>query len=157
MNFLRRFPRAVARMTTASSSANSENTWRHAPHGDPAFDVTTASAPNSRSPSEKPPSGPMRAVILRPLSVAIASSGGAIAARSSQKTMVFDIGPIIAAMRQTAPEKPVATVLLGGGPEENRDWTAAAQSAGAATFPDLSRAMRALAALADYRAAQEKR
>lgn len=63
---------------------------------------------------------------------------------------IFDVGPIIAAMREVAPDKPIATVLIGGGAGENRDWTRAAAAAGAATFPDVARAMRALGALADY-------
>jgi len=63
---------------------------------------------------------------------------------------VFEIGPIIAAMREVAPDKPVVTVLIGGAAAETRDWTRAAAAAGAATFPDVARAMRTLGALADY-------
>ena len=60
----------------------------------------------------------------------------------------FDITPVIAAIREIAPEKPVATVLIGGGAEENRAWTANARRAGAATFADLSRAIRVLGTMA---------
>ncbi len=60
---------------------------------------------------------------------------------------IFDCGPLIAEARAVAPHKPIATVLLGGGPDENRAWTTAAHRAGAATFPSLHRAIRALAAM----------
>ncbi|MHA1568569.1 MAG: hypothetical protein ACTSXZ_03795, partial [Alphaproteobacteria bacterium] len=63
---------------------------------------------------------------------------------------IFDIGPVVSAIRAAAPEKPVATVLLAGGPLENRDWAIAAHRAGAATFPSVRRAVRALSAMANY-------
>lgn len=65
---------------------------------------------------------------------------------------IFDIGPIVAAIKEASPDKTIATVLLGGGPLENRDWTIAAHRAGAATFPSLRRAVRALSTMADYAA-----
>lgn len=62
---------------------------------------------------------------------------------------IFDVGPLVSRLREAAPGKPIATVLLGGGPLENRDWMKAAHRAGAATFPSLRRALRVLAAMAD--------
>jgi acetyltransferase len=57
---------------------------------------------------------------------------------------IFDCGPLVEKIRAAAPQKTVATVLLGGGPAENRAWTTAAHHAGAATFPSLHRAVRVL-------------
>ena len=64
---------------------------------------------------------------------------------------IFDISSIIREIREAAPEKPVVTVLLGGGCEENRDWTRNAHRAGAATYPSIPRAVQALAAMVEYR------
>jgi len=60
---------------------------------------------------------------------------------------IFDCGPLVEEIRAAAPQKTIATVLLGGGPDENRAWTTAAHHAGAATFPSLHRAVRALSVM----------
>jgi acetyltransferase len=62
---------------------------------------------------------------------------------------IFDCSSLIDKIRDVAPHKPVATVLIGGGPDENRAWTIAAHRSGAATFHSLPRAIRALAAMRD--------
>ena len=66
---------------------------------------------------------------------------------------IFDIGPIIAEIKQAAPDKPVVTALIGGGPEENCDWMIAAHRGGAATFANPVQAIRVLAAMAEERPA----